>query len=777
MTREHLDLCGLWRFQPDPANEGELTDYPLPAYDDKRWREVMLPDCFDTLRPDLDCYEGAGWYRRTVHVPTAWRGRRVVVRFEGVNYHATAWLNGQRLGEHRDGFLPFEFDVTDVLDFDGPNLLAVRSDNMRIAGEVPGRERGWRPFGGIQREIELVVTDPLYLDHVGITGEADGSLHVAVAMRNGRGAPVDTDIVIRVVDSNGAVVAELSTEATLDPGATATLKLSEAVADVQPWSPATPLLYTAHVELRVGSQAVDAQAIRFGFRTMRAEGARLLLNGQPIYLTGFNRHENSPRRDMAADPELARTDLLAMKESGANFVRLCHYPHHSATLDLCDELGMLAMEEIPLYWWSGYQEGEQQHAEKLDAAKRQLQKMVRRDVNHPSIIFWCVSNETHEQHPEVAEGNQELVRFTKQLDSTRLVVHVSDHWRQYPSFTHDDVICVNAYPSFHRRGLDGEHDYDLAESTRFWRDGLAALHERYPDKPILVSEFGYGSFAGVFGGSFGEDTHAQVLEAEFAGMDAPYVCGATIWCWADHAWPPTTFAYCRNLAISPYGVVTRDRHRLQAYWAARRMFRACQGMQEPPRRTSPDPGPAGYPVTMVRPNLENIPEVPFPVGFSIRTLRPDEGALWTDIERDAERFFPIGDDLFQRQFGGDKAAVQWRSYLVTNERGVGVGVISAWYNRAYHGQDSGMIHWVAIRPAYQGRGLAKAMLAHALRQMSQWHSRAMLDTQTRRLPAIQLYLDFGFVPDLTEPGSDIGWREVAAVLSHSSLGELRSQPS
>lgn len=769
MIREQIDLNGLWRFQPDPANEGEQAHYPSPAYDDGRWQEVKLPSCFDAFRPDLDCYEGVGWYRRTVDVPASWKGRCIVLRFEGVNYHAAAWLNGQPLGEHRDGFLPFEFDVTKLLSFDRPNTLVVRSDNLRIPGEVPGRERGWRPFGGIQREITLIATDPLYLDDVAITAQANGKLHIEVTVRNRRTEPANVEAVVSIADNAGEIVAEFHAITNLQSSTAQTLSIDETFGEAQVWSPITPHLYTAQVELCTGDEVVDSHTTRFGFRTVQTDGTRLLLNGQPVYLTGFNRHEDSPRRDMAVDPELARSDLLAMKEAGANFVRLCHYPHHPSTIDLCDELGMLAMEEIPLYWWSGYQEGEQQFEQKREAAKRQLRALVQRDRTHPSIIFWCVSNETDEEQPEVAEGNQELVHFAKQLDPTRLVVHVSNHWERNPTFTDDDVICVNGYPSFERRGLARQQDYDFNESTRFWREGLASLHERYPNKPILVSEFGYGSFAGVFGGSFGEDTQATALEAEFAGMDAGYICGATIWCWADHAWPPTTFEYCRSLAISPYGVVTRDRQRLLAYQATRRMFRQRQGITEPDRSHVLERTEAGYAVAMVRPNLANIPEVPFPPGFSIRPLRPDEGGLWLDIERDAEQFFPIDADLFQREFGSDLAAVQWRSYLVTGERGVGVGVISSWYNRAYHGQNYGQIHWVAIRPAYQGRGLAKAMLAYALQQMSQWHGRAMLYTQTRRLPAIRLYLDFGFVPDLADVGSGIAWQEVAANLPHPAL--------
>ncbi len=488
-----------------------------------------------------------------------------------------------------------------------------------------------------------------------------------------------------------------------------------------------------------------------------------------MYLTGFNRHEDSPRSTMCLDLETTRRDLEAMKEAGANFIRLCHYPHHPAELGLCDELGLLAMGEIPLYWWDGLAEGDAACAAKLDAAKRQLQAMIRRDINHPALIFWSVSNETHEQRPEVAAGNRELVALARELDPTRLAVHVSDHWQSAPNFDADDVICVNGYPSIHGRYELADPAYDFAQSTAFWRAGLATLHARHPDKPILVTEFGYTSFQHVTGNAGSEDAHADALAHEFAGMDAPYVCGATVWCWADHPWPPATFAFCHYLSVSPYGVLTRDRRRRKPFWTIRRLFREKQGAPEPPKSTTPRLGMAGYEVFMIRPHLRDIPQVPFPEGFGIRAMRLDESALWTDIQRDAEPHFPIADDLFHSQFGDYLQATQWRSFIVTNEKGVGVGVVSAWFDRNFKGEDYGMIHWIAIRPAYQGLGLGKAALSFALNQLSQWHERAYLGTQTKRIPAITMYLTFGFVPDLDPPGAREVWQEVAAQLQHPVL--------
>jgi len=776
MPRKNINLCGLWKFQPDPSEEGEKVGYFDPECDSSLWREVLLPSDFDTCSPNLESYEGSGWFRRNLTVPSDWQGKRVIIRFYGVNYHAKVWINGKEAGGNQDGFLPFEFPIQDMVHFGAESVVVVKADNFRRLGEVPGMQRGWRTYGGILREIELVSMELVYIDHVTITAEpieSDGEISASCKIINDASQNINAEVILYVTDREEKILASFKSQpVNINANSGATISLNGQVNSIKAWSPENPELYTAKIELYQTNQIVDESLIRFGFRRIKVQDGKLLLNGNPIYLTGFNRHEDSSLRNMATDLEIARRDLADIKESGANFVRLCHYPHHTGEIDLCDEIGLLVMGEIPLYWWDGYQEGEENYKKKLESAKRQLAAMIKRDINHPSVIFWSVSNENEEYRQEVVEGNRQLIRFAKKLDPRRLAVHVSNHWEQHPNFSEDDVICVNAYPSLDRRGYEGQYSYDLSKSTRFWHKGLQKLHERYPNKPILVTEFGYASFEGLHGNGFGEDLQAQAIEAEFAGMDAPYVCGATIWCWADHPWPPATFGFCRHLAISPYGIVTRDRRKLRAYWTIRWMFREKQGKKEFPTPLARDTTPAGDNVIMIRPDLLNIPHIPFLEGFSIRPMRLDEGGLWTDIERDAEEYFEITDDIFHNEFGRDLQATQWRSFIIVNNKGVGIGTISAWYNRHFRGKDYGQIHWVAIRPSYQGKGLGKSALSYALNKLSQWHERCFLNTQTKRLNAIKLYLDFGFIPDLDMPDAVESWREVKNNLKHQVLDKL-----
>jgi ribosomal protein S18 acetylase RimI-like enzyme len=170
-------------------------------------------------------------------------------------------------------------------------------------------------------------------------------------------------------------------------------------------------------------------------------------------------------------------------------------------------------------------------------------------------------------------------------------------------------------------------------------------------------------------------------------------------------------------------------------------------------------------VTMIRPNLDNLPEVPFQEGYGIRPMTPDDIGLWTDIERDAERYANITDDLFRREFGDDPEILRQRCFIITDPQQLGVGTISAWYERDFHGEEYGRIHWVAVRPSAQGKGLGKSSLAYAMRQMAQWHDKCYLVTSIERIPAIRLYLKFGFLPDMRTPNAEENWGQLKDLLS------------
>lgn len=643
-----LDGAG-WRFVPDPFWEGESLGWHAPDHPADTWLEVAVPTVFDRCHADLRGYEGMGWFRREFVLPRDMPGD-LELYFGAVNYRATVYLNGERLGENRDGFLPFTLPVPPERLLPGRrNVLVVIADNTRRAGDVPGRERGWRPFGGILREVTLREPSPSWL------------------------IPRDMP---RVAVENGS----------------------------------------------------------------------LTINGTPTLLLGFNRHEDSPRTDAATDTATARQDLLRMKNAGANFVRLCHYPHDPTTLDLCDEIGLWVMAEIPLYWWKGNADGEAVYAQTLETAKRQLRAMIERDRHHPSIIAWCVSNETEESRPEVVTGNDELVRYAKSLDPSRLAVHVSNRWTEHPHFDADDVICVNGYPYMSGRGWGDGTAPDAAGSGDWWRDRLRELHARYPDKPILVSEFGHVGFAGVAEGSAGETAQAGILQAQLRGIlsAGPFVCGAAVWCWADHAWAEDDW-FC-HVHTSPFGVVTRDRRAKAALAVLESAFRRAE--------SSPS-------LFLRRPNLNDLPPLDLPDGYTLRAATDTDADAMAEMLAGAfpEMTWTVG-NVRDWLLNDDSV----KTTFVIDREGVPVATASARIvPDAYPG--SGYVHWVGTAPGHRGKRLGLLVSLATLYEFVRLGcADAVLETDDFRVPAIKVYLTLGFRPEYHHATHAPRWAALAPAL-------------
>ena len=591
--RAQIDLSGKWSFQPDRKNEGESAEWFAEDHDVKSWRSVDVPVAFDNCGPDMDHYTGVGWFRKDVIVPDSFRGRRVVLYFEGINYNAKVWVNGKLVGENHDAFLPFTLPINDAVNIGAENKIAVRVDNLRTRGQFPLFE-GWYGQGGFLREAYLMATDATHLLHTLVEAEpapGGGRLRLRAAVTNGVNRAVPTQLQVRLLDANGKELTTLrSAVASIAPGQAGELTVEGAVPGAQSWSPKSPALYTACVTLMSGEKPLDALNRRVGFRRVEVKDARILLNGEPLLLLGFNRHEDSPRTGMAVDLEQAREDFTAMKQMGCNYVRLCHYPHHPGELDLCDELGILVLAENAMNEWGhvdhpdpngGFDLTPEDAALILDNARRTLRKMVQRDNHHPSIIIWSISNENEEERSDVAEGNAELIQYGKTLDGSRPWTHVSNchqkpGWESFYRF--DDVIVVNVYPSHQPQieRTDATLSAGLPEATKYMENVLTRLHDQFPLKPIVLGEFGY---PGGESGPKGARLQTIATEAEFKGLGAPYVAGCALWVYARH--PHATQAYYNGgkTIVSPYGYVSHDRKtRLPALSVVEQLFKERAGL-------------------------------------------------------------------------------------------------------------------------------------------------------------------------------------------------------
>ena len=596
-----VDLSGVWGFQVDVSRVGRNT-YPSQDFDSSRWRLVDIPCGFDACAPGMERFVGVCWFRKAFQVPSGVDGRKATLRFEAINYNAQIWLNGVCVGESSDPFLPIELDVTERLEHDQPNLLVVRVDNLRAPAQLPLFE-GWFGQGGILREVHLIFSDFLRLEDARIVAEptdGGGSVEVTAGIVNERSESVTAQVKVDIFDLEKRKIGSVSSDdVTLGSGKRSSVTLRALVEYMRVWSPDSPVLYLATLSLIEGEECVHVIHTGFGFRRVERRGREVMLNGKPLTLVGFNRHEDSPRTGMAVDLETARQDLSDMKRMGANFVRLCHYPHHPGELDICDELGLLVMGEIPLNGWGlpdypkgGYGWDPVHVSSVVDNATRQLKKMVKRDFNHPSVVFWSVCNEPDEAaHEEIVDGIRDLISYGKTLDPTRLWTHASNNWslKSLPDlFREDEVICINGYPSKGQRlgplgakdpegerFLSGSAREDFSESVEYWRTYVQRLRDRYPEKPILVTELGYPSVPGV-DGPLGEDIQALATIAEMEALEdlgSDYVVGIVLWVYAKHAWPSSGFPPF-TFQVSPYGYVSRDRKmRMAALESVETVFR------------------------------------------------------------------------------------------------------------------------------------------------------------------------------------------------------------
>ena len=310
---EPYDLTGIWLFHPDPAGDGEHNAYDKPAYDDSAWREVRVPSDFDTCHPSLEAYEGGAWYRRTFTVPATWQEKRILLHFEGVNTRLKVWVNGHLAGSSEMPYLPIDLEIQSFLIPDIDNVLAVWVDNTRKPGEVPGMQRGWRTFGGILREVTLQSTAFLYLEKLILNTQLatdGGMLRVRTLM-------VNKDIKIRtsalslaLYDKDGMLWEKVSLEAqSVNAGASVMVATDLSVPGVHLWSPDSPTLYTLELTLTEDESIISTETRMVGFRTISVRGHQLLLNGEPITLTGFNRHEDSFTHNMCTDLETMAKDV------------------------------------------------------------------------------------------------------------------------------------------------------------------------------------------------------------------------------------------------------------------------------------------------------------------------------------------------------------------------------------------------------------------------------------------------------------------------------------
>jgi beta-galactosidase len=443
-------------------------------FDDSQWRTVDLPHDWAVELPfdesaELNDYgykplgrnfpaTSIGWYRRVFDIPEEDNGRRLAIHFEGVFRNAMVALNGHLLGINFSGYSPFRYDITDLVTYGGRNVLVVRVD-------ATSREGWFYEGAGIYRHVWLDKTSPLHVAHDGTyvrsavsTATAAATMTVQTEVRNDTDRAASCHVVSAILDEAGKEVASGASPAVSIP-AWGQHTFTQEIVVTRPslWSPDTPHLYRLVTTVEGTSGAVDRNETPFGIRTLRFDPDNgLLLNGTRVALKGTCNHQDHAGVGSAVPDRLQAFRIAKLKEMGSNAYRTAHNPPAPALLDACDRLGMLVLDETRLF-------------SSNDEGLSQLERMIRRDRNRPSVFAWSIANEewsdqANDRGRRIAES---LRRLAHRLDPSRPVVAAMD--------------------SGYENGKGVTLAVDV-QGFNYQRENLDAFHRKYPALPVMGSE-------------------------------------------------------------------------------------------------------------------------------------------------------------------------------------------------------------------------------------------------------------------------------------------------
>ncbi|WP_322401703.1 glycoside hydrolase family 2 protein [Massilia luteola] len=578
--RSHVSLDGRWSYIIDPYENGYYDYRHMPFdqsesgkggfYDDRKPRDktdwveydfdraptMAVPGDWNSQAEKLQLYEGTVWLRQVFQADPK-PGKHYALYFGAVNYEAHVYLNGKKLGMHKGGFTPFQFDVTDKLA-KGRNVVVVKADNTRHQDDIPTVNTDWWNYGGITRDVMLAELPATYIADYKVQ-LAKGDAHRIAGFVQMAGEAKSQQVTV--------TIPEAGIKATVRTDANGRAALNIPVNKLTYWSPEQPKLYT--VELAGGG---DDVVDHIGFRTIETRGRDILLNGKSVFLRGISLHDENPlipgrlrgRGDM-------RMLLQWAKEMNCNYVRLAHYPHSEEMIRLADEMGLMVWAEVPVYWTISWT-----NPDTYANANAQLTDLVTRDKNRASVIVWSVGNET----PVSGARNTfmgSLAKTARSLDDTRLVAAALEIQRKGSDITVEDPLADSL---------------DLASFNEYagwyWASNAEMLHYRFDvryNKPVVITEFGASALGGYHADAdtrWSEEYQDALYRNQFKMLSAiPGLRGMTPWVLVDFRSPRRQHPYFQDF-WNRKGLISDDGKKKLAFWTLKRYYDDVQRRYETP---------------------------------------------------------------------------------------------------------------------------------------------------------------------------------------------------
>lgn len=513
----------------------------------------MVPGVWETI-PALHNYRGRAVFEQTIRC-----GGNVRIWLGGVSFWGKVWLDDALQAEHYGAYTGFEALALHVPE--GEHTLKVEADN-RFGGDsalhVPN---DYYSYGGVNRPVVIEQLGDCFLTRLHCTPVlSDGAwqLRIRATARNLTESPIRTTVTVEAAGTGE------SAEVTLPPMGETDAVMTLCCPEAKPWSPASPCLTQVTARLLRDGAAVDDLIDRTGFREVRLAGKQILLNGEPLRLKGFNRHEDDGTFGVSMPVEAMMRDLMLMRDMGANCVRTCHYPNDPRFLDLCDELGMLVWEESHA---RGLSEKQMRHPLFMQQTEQSTREMIDQHINHPAIFIWGCLNECADDTPYGAACFRRIFRLLHELDASRPMTAALLERPGSLIYADSDVVSVNIYPRWY-------HDTLVTDGLRSKMAEIAAGGGG--EKPLIVSEIGAGAIYGHHD-PFGEDKWSEerqcaiLREQISAVLSHPDCAGVFIWQFADVRVAPE-WAMGRPKTCNNKGVVDAFRRPKMSYQVVKELF-------------------------------------------------------------------------------------------------------------------------------------------------------------------------------------------------------------
>lgn len=548
-SRRAVSMDGMWKFYLDREERGEKDGFAngIPGKD-----LIPVPASFQDFYTEKDIREFTGdvWYEKEMFVPKEWEGNKIFIRFGAATHRAVVFVNGKEAARHEGGFLPFCADVTDIVRYHAYNKVVVKVNNELTVTNIPCGETIRLPDGrkmskpyfdffnysGLQRSVYLMALPREYVFDFDLDYEISGK---DARIRYSIQTTGEHEVEVVLFDEEGKQAGKAE-------GKCGILE----VKNVHLWRVRQAYLYRLVIRITDHNNLIDEYEQEIGIRTVKVQGTSILLNGEPVYLKGFGKHEDSDIVGRGFHIGVMKRDFELMKWIGANSFRTAHYPYSEEIYQMADREGFLIIDEVAavglfeslMNFMEASTGKKTAFFEKettpllLKAHKRAIEELITRDKNHPSVIAWSLLNEPETSSDAAVPYFKEVFDLAHELDVQKRPRTFALIMNSVPGvckcYSFSDIIALNRYYGWYVKG-----GYEISEAEVLFRKELDAWKALNLNKPFIFTEYGADTMGAehklpsVMWSQEYQDEYLKMTNKVFDSYD--FIKGEQIWNFAD----------------------------------------------------------------------------------------------------------------------------------------------------------------------------------------------------------------------------------------------------